>query len=94
MYIDATRQRNSEIKHWPTYFDDPGLNYQCGNTDVSRTNKGEKGPGYEYWSRRHPDYFLDPGKYSKRLTKRYERREATEDIRRSLEDEDTESGDN
>lgn len=59
---------------------------------MSRTQRGDKGPGYEYWSRRYPHYFLDPGESSKRLTKRYERRQANEEIRRSLEDDEDDGG--
>lgn len=56
---------------------------------MSRTKRGGKGPGYEYWSRRCPTFFLDPGKESKRLTKRYERRQAKADIERQLEEDNT-----
>lgn len=40
---------------------------------MSRTSKGSKGPGYEYWSRRSEHRV--PGKVSKLLTVRKERRE-------------------
>lgn len=43
---------------------------------MSRTNRGSKGSGYEYGSRRYTAYFLDPGKDSKRRTNKYDRREA------------------
>ena len=44
---------------------------------MSRTNRGSKGDGYEYWSRRYKHYgwFNDPGEDTKRFTKRYERRQ-------------------
>lgn len=42
---------------------------------MSRSRKGSKGPGYEYWSRRYPSC-ASPSKYKygKKLTHRYERR--------------------
>jgi len=43
---------------------------------MSRTNKGSKGSGFEYWSRRPTKYrFADPGKDTKRNTHRLERQE-------------------
>ena len=41
---------------------------------MSRSVKGSKGPGYEYWSKRPGPPMLSPGKGSKRLTHRAERR--------------------
>jgi hypothetical protein len=42
---------------------------------VSRTNKGSKSPGYEYWSRRPFNKFGGAiGKYAKRRTHKAERR--------------------
>lgn len=46
---------------------------------MSRTNKGSKGPGYEYWGRRyskHEAWGRSPGEYAKKLTHKYERCEA------------------
>lgn len=41
---------------------------------MSRTKRGEKGPGYDYWSRRHPGNGIDGyGKPIKKLTHKYER---------------------
>ena len=54
---------------------------------MSRTNRGEKGGGHEYWSRRYP-WYLNPGKKSKRLTKRLERRQAKKEIRDEQEDQE------
>lgn len=41
---------------------------------MSRTRKGSKGPGYEYWGRR-PTKGRDPGKTTKKTTHRMERAE-------------------
>ena len=46
---------------------------------MSRTKKGSKGPGHEYWSRRSEHRV--PGKISKLLTVRKERREGKEATR-------------
>lgn len=40
---------------------------------MSRTIKGSKGPGYDYWGRR-PGKSTIPGSFAKRLTHRAERR--------------------
>jgi hypothetical protein len=44
---------------------------------MSRTNKGKKAPGYEYWSRRPGSCKggLSPGKVSKKRTHKTERQE-------------------
>jgi hypothetical protein len=42
---------------------------------MSRTKKGAKGPGYEYWSKR-PNSMSAPGKISKKRTHRLERIES------------------
>lgn len=47
---------------------------------MSRTQKGSKGPGHEYWSRRSEH--RQPGKLSKKLTVREERREAKKQVRK------------
>lgn len=39
---------------------------------MSRTKKGKKSPGYEYWSRR-PNSMSSPGRVSKTVTKKKER---------------------
>ena len=44
---------------------------------MSRTRKGSKSPGYEYWSRRPFNKFGGmTGKYAKRRTHKAERRQA------------------
>lgn len=55
---------------------------------MSRTKKGKKGPGYEYWSRRPGTRKggMDPGKYSKKLNARLERIEGKEEIEKQIED--------
>lgn len=48
---------------------------------MSDTNRGEKGPGYDYWSRRHPANGIMPtGKFAKHITHKRERREAKKEI--------------
>lgn len=47
---------------------------------MSKTIRGGKGPGYEYWGSRHPA-LTEPGKFTKQQTARYERREAKEEIK-------------
>lgn len=57
---------------------------------MSRTNRGSKGPGYEYWSRR-PTLDWNIGAEAKRFTHRAERREGEEEISEQLGlDEDDE----
>ncbi len=49
---------------------------------MSRTEKGSKGPGFEYWKSRHPKMDRPGGKgndNTKRMTNRYERRKAKQD---------------
>lgn len=46
---------------------------------MSRSHKGSKGPGYEYWSKR-PCAGLTPGAETKRMTHKLERLEAKEEI--------------
>lgn len=48
---------------------------------MSRTKKGAKGPGYEYWSKR-PNSVSSPGRISKTITKRKERAENKQAIHR------------
>jgi len=48
---------------------------------MSRTVKGKKGPEYEYWSRRPSKMkFPPPGKETKTITHRQERRIAKRDL--------------
>jgi len=42
---------------------------------MSRTKKGAKGPGEEYWSRRPSKNQRDPGPSTKNITHRQERAE-------------------
>lgn len=51
---------------------------------MSRTIRGSKPAGYDYWSRRHPwNGMLRPTKrkWTKRLTHKYERRVAKSKVR-------------
>ena len=50
---------------------------------MSRTKKGAKSAGYEYWSRRpySNKHGADPGRVTKDLTHRAERREAKREER-------------
>jgi hypothetical protein len=47
---------------------------------MSRTKKGAKGPGYEYWSRRPAKGCIDPGKSNKTVTHRLERAAAKREL--------------
>jgi len=53
---------------------------------MSRSVKGSKGPGYEYWGRRPGIKFGSPGKEAKKLTHRLERRRAQEALQRTGDD--------
>lgn len=53
---------------------------------MSRTRKGGKGPGFEYWSKRPGPPMMSPGKSAKKLTHRAERR-VTKRIERKRDDE-------
>lgn len=58
---------------------------------MARTHKGNKGPGYEYWSRRNVPNCEMPGRSSKTITHRIERREAkieTADIVKDVQAEE------
>lgn len=49
---------------------------------MSRTNRGDKGPGYDYWSRRHPSNGIAGyGKPIKKQTHKYERQKGKDEIR-------------
>ncbi len=41
---------------------------------MSRTSKGQKGPGYEYWQTRISKWRCSPGSWTKRATNRILRR--------------------
>ena len=47
---------------------------------MSRTQKGGKGPGFEYWKSRLHKLGEIPGKLTKKLTHRKERREGKRKI--------------
>ena len=49
---------------------------------MSRTNKGDKGSGYEYWSRRNYKWCTDPGRSNKKITNRVERRKSRQSVMR------------
>lgn len=48
---------------------------------MSRSVKGAKGPGYEYWGRRSE--YRQPGRWSKIMTHRKERRDAKKDLQKA-----------
>ena len=48
---------------------------------MGKTYRSEKGAGYEYWSRRNYKDMTRPGKISKEITKRAERRKAKQEKR-------------
>lgn len=48
---------------------------------MSKTNRGNKGPGYEYWSKRNYKDMIRPGKTSKKITVRAERRKNKEKLK-------------
>ncbi len=52
---------------------------------MSRSIKGSKGPGYEYWSKR-PMAGMKPGAETKRMTHKLERLEAKDNIQDELTD--------
>lgn len=55
---------------------------------MSRTKKGNKGPGYEYWGRRSalPKVDREPGPFTKRQTHHAERRVAKRVITEEVSD--------
>ena len=59
---------------------------------MSRTQRGNKGPGYEYWSRRPlaRKFGCPPGRGVKRETHKLERLEAKEEIRERLKEQESE----
>lgn len=52
---------------------------------MSRTNKGSKGPGYEYWASRLHRYGEAVGRFTKMLTHRRERRRGKSEVREDPE---------
>lgn len=55
---------------------------------MSRTRKGKKGPGSEYWGKRplSNKHGASPGKATKKLTHRLERLESKEKIKEQLDE--------
>ena len=55
---------------------------------MSRSKKGSKGPGHEYWSKRPiaNQHGAVPGKWTKKRTHRLERLEAKKQTKRESED--------
>lgn len=49
---------------------------------MSRTKKGSKAAGYEYWSKR-PMSGANPGRWAKTVTHRIERREGNREARKA-----------
>jgi len=56
---------------------------------MSRTKKGSKGPGYEFWSRR-PNKGRDPGKDTKKNTHRLERKAGKQEAQDGQKEENDE----
>jgi hypothetical protein len=56
---------------------------------MSRTKKGQKSPGYEYWSKR-PNSMSNPGKVSKNITHRKERAESKKAVHKAKKEVETE----
>jgi hypothetical protein len=52
---------------------------------MSRTKRGEKGAGYDYWKSRCNNYHAEdkPGRFTKRLTHKEERRKAKGEMNES-----------
>ncbi|MNK29197.1 hypothetical protein D3C87_475880 [compost metagenome] len=46
---------------------------------MSRTKRGSKGPGYEYWGKRPPSGHHAPGAKAKRVTHKAERQQGKRD---------------
>lgn len=57
---------------------------------MSRTKKGAKGAGYEYWSKR-PNSVSPPGRKSKKITHKKERAQNKDITKRELKDDKFES---
>ncbi len=59
---------------------------------MSRTRKGSKRPGYEYWGRR-PCSGWNPGKESKMITRQIERAQEKEGLRDEIKEIENEVDD-
>lgn len=55
------------------------LHHNNEGTEMSRTQKGSKAPGYEYWGKRPGSGYFAPGKYAKRVTHKAERQQGKKD---------------
>lgn len=53
---------------------------------MSRTIKGNKSAGYEYWGKRHTYDIFPPGKLSKRLTHKAERKQRLCEVQTQLDE--------
>jgi hypothetical protein len=53
---------------------------------MSRSVKGAKGPGYEYWGSRLPKHGMCPGRYTKKRTHRHERRQGKAQVNERTEE--------
>lgn len=53
---------------------------------MSRTIRGNKGAGYEYWGKRPTNGHLPPGKLSKRLTHKAERKQRLGEAQTQLDE--------
>jgi hypothetical protein len=51
---------------------------------MSRTKKGKKSPGYDYWSKR-PMSGSSPSKWAKKVTHKLERLKAKEEVKKEKE---------
>lgn len=51
---------------------------------MSRSVKGAKGAGYEYWTRRNYKDMTKPGSISKKITRRHERRQGKQQINKDV----------
>jgi hypothetical protein len=58
---------------------DVTLHHNNEGTEMSRTQKGSKAPGYEYWGKRPGSGHFAPGKYAKRVTHKAERQQGKKD---------------
>lgn len=48
---------------------------------MSKTIKGGKGPGYDYWSRRNYKGLTTPSSDNKKITRRFERRVGKQNLK-------------
>lgn len=55
---------------------------------MARTKRGQKGPGWELWSRRPGIKYGPPGRYAKKVTLRAERRISKNEIHKELKEKE------